>query len=222
MTSHWHRQLGRLSAAEPALLRGIQRGIEKESLRVDSDGMLARTPHPRALGSALTHGSITTDYSEALLEFITPVSSSIEDCLGALEDIHSFVYRHLNGERLWSASMPCIVGGDAGIPVARYGPSNVGRMKTVYRYGLGHRYGRMMQAIAGIHYNFSMPERYWALAQQADGDRGALKDYITNRYLGFDPQLSPLVLAAYLPVRRLTRGLRQLYARARQASPASL
>lgn len=184
MTSHWHRQLGRLSAAEPALLTGIQRGIEKESLRIDRRGRLAQTPHPAALGSALTHGSITTDYSEALLEFITPVSRSIEDCLGTLEEIHAFVYRHLNGERLWSASMPCIVGGEAGIPVARYGNSHGGRMKTIYRYGLGHRYGRMMQAIAGIHYNFSMPERYWTLAQQADGDRGALKDYITTRYLG--------------------------------------
>ena len=184
MTSHWHRQLGRLSAADPALLKDIGRGIEKESLRIDGDGTLARTPHPAALGSALTHTSITTDYSEALLEFITPVARSIEDCLGALEDIHGFVYRHLHGERLWSASMPCIVGGDDGIPVARYGNSHVGRMKTIYRYGLGHRYGRMMQAIAGIHYNFSMPERYWPLAQQADGDRGALQDYITTRYLG--------------------------------------
>ena len=57
--------------------------------------------------------------------------------------------------------MPCIVAGDAGIPVAQYGSSNVARMKTVYRYGLGHRYGRLMQAISGIHYNFSMPHAYW-------------------------------------------------------------
>jgi len=184
LTSHWHQQLGRLSAADPTLLQGIQRGIEKESLRVDSQGMLAQTPHPEALGSALAHSSITTDYSEALMEFITPVSTSIDASLNTLEEIHAFVYQQLNGERLWSASMPCIVAGDAGIPVARYGNSNVGRMKTVYRYGLGHRYGRMMQAIAGIHYNFSMPEHYWSQSQEADGDTGPLKDYITTRYLG--------------------------------------
>ena len=53
-----------------ALTTGL-RGIEKESLRVISDGHLAMTPHPRALGSALTHPSLTTDYSEALLELIT-------------------------------------------------------------------------------------------------------------------------------------------------------
>ncbi|WP_439105490.1 glutamate--cysteine ligase [Congregibacter sp.] len=184
MNSQWHQQLAKLSVTQPELLRGICRGIEKESLRVAGDGVLAQTPHPEVLGSALTHGSITTDYSESLMEFITPVSSSIEDTLKTLEDVHSFVYKHIGSERLWSASMPCIVAGDAGIPVARYGSSNVGRMKTVYRYGLGKRYGRLMQAIAGVHYNFSMPESYWPEAQKADGDEGPLQDYITGRYLG--------------------------------------
>ncbi|MFK7828218.1 MAG: glutamate--cysteine ligase [Congregibacter sp.] len=184
MNSHWHEQLETLTNSNAGLLKGICRGIEKEGLRVGSDGMLAQTPHPKALGSALTHGSITTDYSESLLEFITGVSTSVDDTLDELANIHSYVYRHLGDERLWSASMPCIVAGDSGIPVARYGSSNVGRMKTVYRFGLGHRYGRMMQAIAGVHYNFSMPVDYWPAAQEADGDTGPLQDYITQRYLG--------------------------------------
>jgi len=180
----WQEQLDGFLRDDPTLLRGVARGIEKESLRVRPDGMLAQTPHPAALGSALMHESITTDYSESLLEFITPVSTSIDDTLTTLENVHRFVYRHMDDERLWGASMPCIVAGDASIPVARYGDSCVGRMKTVYRYGLGHRYGRLMQAIAGIHYNFSMPRAYWPLAQAADGDRGPLQDYITGRYLG--------------------------------------
>lgn len=184
MNSHWHEQLEALAQADSTLLKGIGRGIEKESLRVGSDGMLAQTAHPTALGSALTHSSITTDYSESLLEFITGVSTSVEGTLKELDNIHRFVYQHINGEHLWSASMPCIVAGDAGIPVARYGNSNVGRMKTVYRLGLGHRYGRMMQAIAGVHYNFSMPKSYWPAAQAADGDTQPLQDYITSRYLG--------------------------------------
>ncbi|GAB5415506.1 MAG: glutamate--cysteine ligase [Congregibacter sp.] len=184
--SNWRKQLQDLSATGQgdALLAGVCRGIEKESLRVGSDGMLSQRPHPESLGAALTHSSITTDYSESLMEFITGVSPSIDDTLTGLADVHSFVYQHLGDEKLWCASMPCIVAGDAGIPVARYGSSNVGRMKTVYRYGLGHRYGRMMQAIAGIHYNFSMPVDYWPMAQAADGDQGALQDYITKRYLG--------------------------------------
>ena len=185
MSSHLQNQLQALTLPEAkGLLTSINRGIEKESLRITARGGLAQTPHPVSLGSALTHTSITTDYSEALLEFITPVSTSIESSLQLLEDVHSFVYQQIGDEILWSASMPCIVAGDAGIPVAQYGSSNVARMKTVYRYGLGHRYGRLMQAIAGIHYNFSMPEAYWEQAWQSAGRPGKKADYISERYLG--------------------------------------
>jgi glutamate--cysteine ligase len=165
------------------MLADIRRGLEKESLRIQPNGRLAPTPHPAALGSALTHDYITTDYSEALLEFITPVSSSIEKTLATLEDIHRFTYGAIGDELLWAASMPCILDGDDNIPVAQYGSSNIARMKTVYRLGLGHRYGRLMQTIAGIHYNFSMPGEWWPVAQAADGDTGPLKDYVTSRYL---------------------------------------
>jgi glutamate--cysteine ligase len=185
LASHLQTQLQALTQPDArGLLTAIHRGIEKESLRITPQGKLAQTPHPAGLGSALTHSSITTDYSEALLEFITPVSASIEQSLHQLEDIHSYVYQKLDDEILWSASMPCIVSGDAGIPVAQYGSSNVARMKTVYRYGLGHRYGRLMQAIAGIHYNFSMPEAYWDKAWQDAGSPGTRTDYISERYLG--------------------------------------
>jgi glutamate--cysteine ligase len=80
--AHWRQQLRELAEHQPQLLRGIGRGIEKESLRVNRDGTLAQTPHPQALGAALTHASITTDYSEALLEFITPVSRHIDEDTG--------------------------------------------------------------------------------------------------------------------------------------------
>ena len=144
------------------LLTEIQRGLEKEGLRVTSaSAMLSQSPHPTSLGSALTHPSITTDYSEALLEFITPVSTDIEIGLAQLEDIQRYTAAKLDGEIVWGASMPCIVAGDNSIPIANYGSSNVGMMKRVYRNGLGARYGRMMQAIAGIHYNFSMPDSFW-------------------------------------------------------------
>ena len=185
MSSHLQNQLQALANSDARkVLSSIKRGIEKESLRISADGKLAQTTHPLELGSALAHPSITTDYSEALMEFITPVSSSIEGSLETLENVHSFVYQHLDDEILWSASMPCIVSGDQSIPVAQYGSSNVARMKTVYRYGLGHRYGRLMQAIAGIHYNFSMPQVYWDQAWLEAGKPGAITDYISERYLG--------------------------------------
>lgn len=185
MTPHLQNQLQTLAGpGYRELLQRIQRGLEKESLRITPEGRLAQTPHPAALGSALTHPSITTDYSEALLEFITPVDRSIEHCLDTLADVHSFTYSKIGDELLWATSMPCIVNGDDSIPVAEYGSANVAQMKKVYRYGLGHRYGRLMQTIAGIHYNFSLPDDYWQRAWDDAGQPEPLQDYITSRYLG--------------------------------------
>jgi len=145
----------------------MRRGIEKESLRVHADGRLAETPHPAALGSALTHPNITTDFSESQLELITGIHESVERCLEELERIHQVVYRALQDQILWCASMPCNLPADDAIPLGRYGSSNVGRAKTVYRTGLAYRYGRRMQMISGIHYNWSLPglgtEEYFPL-----------------------------------------------------------
>ncbi len=143
------------------LIRSGLRGLEKESLRVDARGRLSRRPHPAALGSALTHPSLTTDYSEALLEFVTPPVASSWPTLQYLCDLHAFVHRRLEREFLWPSSMPCDMDGNDEIPIAEYGSSHIGRMKNVYRRGLGHRYGRGMQAIAGVHFNFSPPTAFW-------------------------------------------------------------
>lgn len=166
-----------------ASLRGILRGVEKESLRVTPDGTLAQTPHPQALGAALTHPHITTDYSEALLEFITEPFSTIDALLKQLDDIHRYTYKSLpKGEYLWPNSMPCQLGEDADIPVAQYGTSNGGVMKTIYRLGLGHRYGRAMQTIAGVHYNFSLPDAFWRHLQTLCADTQPLQDFKTEKY----------------------------------------
>jgi glutamate--cysteine ligase len=146
-----------LSTLAPARLQGIRRGIEKESLRATPTGALALTPHPTALGSALMHPNITTDYSESQLELITGVHGSVEQCLEELTQVHQFVYRALGDELMWASSMPCMLPADETIPIGRYGSSNVGRAKSVYRMGLAHRYGRRMQTISGIHYNWSLP-----------------------------------------------------------------
>jgi glutamate--cysteine ligase len=147
----------RLQQLSPETLRGIRRGIEKESLRVRPEGELAMTPHPAALGSALTHPHITTDFSESQLELITSPHASPDLCLEELTHIHQVVYRHIGDEMLWCSSMPCMLPVEDAIPIGRYGHSNIGRAKTVYRIGLSHRYGRRMQTISGVHYNFSMP-----------------------------------------------------------------
>ncbi len=160
----------KLRALPEARLREIRRGVEKESLRALPDASLALTPHPAAMGSALTHSRITTDFSESQLEFVTGVHASAQDCVDELTQIHQFGYRVLEAggdEMLWVSSMPCGLPTDETIPIGRYGSSNVGRAKSVYRMGLSHRYGRRMQTISGIHYNWSMPgadtSEYFAL-----------------------------------------------------------
>lgn len=165
------------------LLRGCLHGIERESLRVTGNGDLALTGHPAALGSTLTHASITTDYAEPLLEFITKAYPDSATTLDELEQIHRFTHSVLGEELLWSPSMPCRLPPEADIPIARYGDSTVGKFKYLYRLGLALRYGKTMQCIAGIHYNFSIPEQLWARLQQADGDAQSLQDYQSERYI---------------------------------------
>lgn len=175
---------------QPAHLRGMLRGIERETLRMQSNGYLSQQPHPQALGAALTHPSITTDYSEALLEFITPPTDQISTALADLEYLHRFTQQHLpQGERLWPLSMPCMLDDDEErIVLAQYGSSHLGRFKTLYRRGLGVRYGRRMQTIAGVHYNVSFPDALFADLQQQETDPDlktlSAQDYRSARYFG--------------------------------------
>jgi glutamate--cysteine ligase len=174
----------RLAALLPDALKGVLRGIEKESLRITPDGRLALTPHPRELGAALTHPHITTDFSESQLELITGVHADVDSCVLELAEIHQFVYRHLGRQMLWSSSMPCRLPADDEIPIGRYGTSNVGKLKTVYRSGLSRRYGRRMQTISGVHYNFSLPEPAMTLLQRRTGADGDPTAYRTKAYFG--------------------------------------
>ncbi|HET9390253.1 MAG TPA: glutamate--cysteine ligase [Steroidobacteraceae bacterium] len=179
----FERRLSALvNSGQPQILQGGRKGVEKESLRVRPDGMLATTPHPRALGSALTNVHITTDYSESLIELVTPAFTASWELLQYLLDLHQFVYRHLGDELLWATSMPCAIEHDEDIPIAEYGTSHVGRMKTIYRRGLGLRYGRMMQAISGVHYNYSFPIPFWELYADVRESRARGTDFISASY----------------------------------------
>jgi len=179
------QRLARLiDAGQAGLLHDSNIGLEKESLRVASTGGIAQTPHPAALGSALTNPYLTTDYSEALLEFITPPSSDPREALRFLHDLHKFVYDRLDEELLWATSMPCVLAGESSIPIAQYGSSNIGMMKTVYRRGLGYRYGRMMQVIAGVHFNYSLSDEFWVAYHALEGGEGSLREFTDRAYMG--------------------------------------
>ena len=178
-------RLSRLvNAGQQHLLSDGMKGLEKESLRINPDATIAQTGHPRRLGSALTHPYITTDYSEALIELITPPFKDAADTLRFLEDLHALVDAEIGDELLWPLSMPCEIAGDASIPIARYGSSNIGHMKYVYREGLSWRYGRAMQAIAGIHFNYSLNEALWPVWHELNGKPGSLGDFISDQYFG--------------------------------------
>lgn len=169
-------------------LTGMLRGIEKEGLRVKPDGFLAQTPHPAKLGSKLTHPFITTDYSESLLELITEPKASPKETLNMLRQLHVLVYQGMpEGELMWPLSMPCMLSSkDEDIPLADYGSSNTGKLKTLYRSGLGIRYGRRMQTIAGLHYNLSFGDMLFETwqAQTPTAQEQTLTEFKNEKYLG--------------------------------------
>ena len=183
VASTFEENIDRLvSSGADRLLGGAGHGIEKEGLRVDGTGALALTPHPENLGSALTNSYITTDFSESQLELITPVYRDPQAALEFLQYLHSFTSDQIGDELIWAGSMPCDIPDSSQIPIARFGSSHIGRMKYVYRVGLKHRYGKMMQSIAGIHYNFSLPEDFWLAYQQSMGNRGSLQTFRSAYY----------------------------------------
>jgi len=176
------RLAGLVNSGERGVLRGGRKGVEKESLRVSPDGEIVQSPHPSALGAPLTNDNITTDFSESLIELVTPPFLESWELLQYLCDIHQFVYRHLGEELLWATSMPSAIKSDAGIPLAQFGTSNVGRMKTVYRHGLGVRYGRIMQAISGVHFNYSFSSKLWDVLAHVNESAQHGQAFISEQY----------------------------------------
>jgi len=181
-TQHSPRLAYLIKHQQQHLLSGGLKGIEKESLRISKQGEISQLDHPSALGSALTHPHITTDYSEALLEFITPPFAEITDTLEFMHTIHQYVCEHLGDEMLLATSMPCGINGDESVRIAEYGKSNIGQMKHAYRQGLWHRYGRTMQAIAGIHFNYSVPETLWPILYKQSNSNNSLDTFISESY----------------------------------------
>lgn len=180
MSLSYQQVLSALQQIDPAALQFV-RGIEKEGLRVNADSQISQVPHPQELGSALTHTHITTDYSEALLEFITPAKNDPKSVLDTLKELHSFTASKIGSERIWPFSMPGIINDELDVPIAYFGESNTGQLKHIYRHGLWHRYGRKMQCIAGLHYNFSVPDSLWQFKADLNG-KSVSKNYISGEY----------------------------------------
>lgn len=167
-----------------ALLKGNFMGLEKEGLRVSRKGDISQKPHPKAFGCSLTHPNITTDFSESLIELVTPPVHSAKEMLAFLSKTQQYLYRHLpKDQSFWPASMPCMIRGETYIPIAQYGTSNRGMMKTVYRHGLANRYGSMMQAIAGIHFNYSFAPDFFKQYHSLQTTNKTLREFTDQSYM---------------------------------------
>ncbi|HFH9837897.1 TPA: bifunctional glutamate--cysteine ligase GshA/glutathione synthetase GshB [Streptococcus suis] len=142
--------LQKLSPNSPILQATF--GLERESLRINSDNRVAQTPHPKTLGSRSFHPYIQTDYSEPQLELITPVAHSTKEArrfLGAITDV---AVRSMDkNEYLWPLSMPPVISEDE-IQIAQLESD----YEYQYRIGLAKRYGKLLQSMSGIHYNFEL------------------------------------------------------------------
>lgn len=161
----------------------FQAGIEREMLRTDAQGDLTLTPHPTAWGSAHLNTDITLDFSEAQPELVTPPFGDLESLLTHLHGIHGFAARHLpDADRMWFLSMPPRVD-EPNIPLGRFGTSNSGLLKTLYRQGLANRYGRKMQVISGVHFNYSWSKDFWKRLHQRVGDSRKLSIFMSENYL---------------------------------------
>lgn len=163
---------------------GFQQGVEKEGLRVLPSLRTSDRSHSQALGHKLTHPYITTDYAENLLEFVTPVFKTREELLRFLGQIQRFALNRMDkDEVIWPVSMPALLPeNEDQIPIADFGRSNVGRLKSLYRIGLGHRYGKSMQSIAGVHYNFSLQEEFFVKAHRILGEGKGLQEFKDAMY----------------------------------------
>lgn len=155
-------------------------GLERETLRIDSQGTIAKTPHPQSLGSPLTHPYISTDFSEQQLEWNTPPQSTFNGAKKFLEHLMHFSLQKNPKELFWPFSMPPPI---EAIQIAQYGSSYQGKKKVLYREGLRDRYGMHLQMISGIHYNFSFDPVFWKALQRKEKNSLPLQEFINKRTL---------------------------------------
>lgn len=154
-------------------------GMEKENVRVNKDGTLALTEHPKAFGNKWENPYIKTDFSESQVEMVTPTCDSINEVyefMGALNDI---VTVELNDELLWPQSNPPILPNEELIPIANFN----GAEAETYRKYLATKYSKKRQLISGIHFNFSFKDDFIKLLFEESKTETSLKDFKNDLYL---------------------------------------
>lgn len=162
-------------------------GLEKESIRVLSDGFFSHSPHPFP-----DNRNITRDFCENQTEINTGVHSTISGAVDELELHNLTIYRQLRSlperEYLWLFSNPPYIRNESDIPVARFEGSD--RIKTEYRNYLSDKYGRYRMTFSGIHVNFSFSDKILEADYEGKGMQGTFKDYKNRLYLDLAERLA--------------------------------
>lgn len=160
-------------------------GVERELQRVTYKGDLALTPHPEVFGDKLRNKEITTDFSESQLELITPPFSKVEEVDHYLHYLHKKAAAGIRNEYLWPLSMPPRLPEDEYIPIARFDNSEAGQTAYTYRQGLANRYGKKMQMISGIHFNFSFGNDLIKLLHNELNKNSKIQEFTDELYFAF-------------------------------------
>lgn len=156
-------------------------GIERETLRLDENGYLAKTDHPEVFGDKSHNPYITTDFSESQIEVITPAFKSVEEAYNFTRSLYDIVAMEIKDEYLWPESMPCIIPEDKDIPVAKFNGSS--KESQEYREKLLIKYGGKKQLISGIHYNFSFDEAIIKKLYEDSEEKLSYKEFKDSIYL---------------------------------------
>ncbi|HEY4513859.1 MAG TPA: glutamate--cysteine ligase [Candidatus Paceibacterota bacterium] len=164
------------------LLREIKQGLEREAIRTDKNGVLARTSHPKVLGAPLTHPYITLDFAEAQIEFVTPPLTREAELRNFASKLYDWTSQNMGNELLWPYSMPPKLPPHRSIPLANFGKSADAKQKHIYREGLKQRYGGAVQTISGIHYNFSLSDNFWETEARIERFKADLSIFKDDRY----------------------------------------
>lgn len=162
-------------------------GIEKENIRVDLDGNLSQTPHPKVFGNKRTHPYITTDFSESQVEMITPPLPDIKQALGFLETLHDVISLELTNEYLWPQSIPPVLPDDTDIPIAQF--DDEGKEARRYREFLANKYGSKNQLISGIHFNISFGDKLLKMLYRNSNSSLSFDEFKDEAYLKTTRQL---------------------------------
>ncbi len=144
-------------------------GLEREMMRVNKDGRLALTPHPKKLGDRSYNPYFQTDFSESQIEIVTSVTGDVADLDRKLKALHQIAHLSLEeDEYFWPLSMPPLLpDNEEVIPII----NSEDQSQIEYRLRLAEKYGKRLQMISGIHFNLGFTETYLReIHAQAESD----------------------------------------------------